>query len=109
MRIQQITSKFPVGGQHLGQWYCSDFVMGVDGEPIHRYLQFDGKWGKNSAYFNSKEDIEKALALGFKPDFSLSENEQRSREAMKAWLDDEQQMEDEYQTREMMGDFDDSY
>jgi len=95
MRIEQITSKFICGPERVGQWYCSDMVIGSDGEPIHRYLQLDGTWYKNTAYFPSKEELDKALAKNIKPDFNLSKDEIMSRDCRRAWQDSEDSFEND--------------
>jgi hypothetical protein len=58
-----------------GKWSCSDSAPGSDGYPVVRYLQLDGTWGNTTEYFDSEEQVNAALALGHKPDFTMGENE----------------------------------
>lgn len=73
MRIEQITSSVICGPKYVGKWYCVESVDGPDGDPIHRYLQHDGSWGKTTQYFDSEADLTAALNPESKPDFSLSQ------------------------------------
>lgn len=82
MHIRQITSKV-VSEKYVGKWYCADSVPGCDGDPVNRYLRADGSWGKTTHYFDSKEAVEQALAVGHKPDFTMSEQELFDRETIR--------------------------
>jgi len=75
MIIQQITSAVVCGASYVGKWYAADSIPGPDGEPIHRYLQPDGSWGRTTKYFGTEQEVEDALSKGLKPDFSLSKRE----------------------------------
>lgn len=83
MRIMQITSRVVCGEQRVGKWFCSDSVKGSDGEGVSRYLQLDGTWGKTAKYFDSKEEIELALAKGHKPDFHCDRQELQDRQLIR--------------------------
>lgn len=96
MNIRQITSKVVCGEKNVGKWYCSDSKTGSDNHPVHRYLQHDGTWGKNTQYFDSKQEIENALAKGHKPDFNIAKQELHDRETIRQ--DVEHMMNDDYFT-----------
>ena len=85
MRICQITSPVVCGPHRVGQWFCSDSVMGDDGEPVIRYLQHNGSWGLNSNYFQNEAELQNALTVGVKPDFSISKKESLDRQTMRDW------------------------
>lgn len=87
MKIEQITYSI-IGSDLVGKWYCSDCREGSDGDLVHRYLHHDGTWGKTAAYFDSAEQIAKALELGHVPDFSLSLQEKIDRADMRQMTDD---------------------
>ena len=74
MKIQQILSNV-CGPERNGKWYCADSADGTDGYVVNRYLQHNGEWGKTTRYFNTREEIDLALAVGHKPCFSLSRQE----------------------------------
>lgn len=79
--IKQATSRvvFPYS---FGKWYCAMF-----GKYKHvvRYLQPFGSWGKNTHWFDTKDEILNLLALAEQPDFTMSQQE----------TDDLQMMEDD--------------
>jgi hypothetical protein len=80
MRIQQIDPNSRCfSAECRGKWYCSDSKPGHDGDPINRYLQHDGSWGKITQYFDNEQDINTALSKGEQPDFSLSLQELQDR------------------------------
>lgn len=83
MKIQQIRNAVTCGKKNEGKWYCSDFRNGPNGEPIIRYLQHDGTWEKNTAYFDSEDQITEALEEGHEPDFTLSRQEMEDRAMMR--------------------------
>ena len=87
MRIIQVVSKF-LGEKYQGKWYCSDSIMGSDGDPIIRYLAKDGKWGKTSQYFDTEEEVNKALEKDFQPDFTMSRQEIESRRLIREMAED---------------------
>jgi hypothetical protein len=91
MRIHQITSPVVCGKEFVGKWWCVEFSKDSRSDSIARYLQLDGTWGKNTAYFDTKEQLEKALSLGIKPDFTISKDEALSRDAYQAWQYSEQE------------------
>lgn len=84
MRIMQINSPVVCGPALVGKWYCSDSVPGKDGDPVVRYLQHDGTWGKTTQYFDSKDVIEEFLKLGHQPDFTVSQQEQFDRNTIRS-------------------------
>ena len=80
----QITSPVVCGPERVGKWYCSNSVIGDDGDPVIRYLQHDGTWGKTTNYFDSKPEIEKLLELGHRTDFTVSQQEQWGRNMIRS-------------------------
>lgn len=96
MRILQITNAVVCGPERVGKWYCSDSAPGTDQESVHRYLQADGTWGKNTHYFDTDTEIKQLLQLGHKPDFSLGQDELRSRQMLRDWQRMEIEAEDRW-------------
>lgn len=84
--IRQINSR-SLSEKFQGKWYCVDSIMGSDGDPIHRYLAKDGQWVKNTQYFDTKEEVEKALEKGFQPDFTMDRREIQSRLLMREMVE----------------------
>lgn len=82
IQIHQCTSKL-VHKERFGQWWCCDSIKGADGDAVVRYLKKDGTWAENTDYFDSREQIEEALKLGHKPDFTVSKEEQWGRDMMR--------------------------
>jgi len=81
MRILQITSSVVCGESYVGKWFCSDSIrQGSDDQPVIRYLQLDGSWGRNTQYFDSEEAVNQAISKGIKPDFSITKDESFSRQ-----------------------------
>lgn len=79
LRIRSIDSPIICGKDFVGKWFAASSIDGPDGDPINRYLQLDGSWGKTTRYFNSKEEVESALSKGSIPDFNLSRQELEDR------------------------------
>ena len=95
MRIQQITSPVVCGPKYVGKWWCSETLpVGSDGYPVHRYLNSNSVWGKNTEYFDSREQIENLLVRAGQPDFTLDTNELRNRAMLRDWIDDESAYDD---------------
>lgn len=83
MRIMQINSPVVCGPEYVGKWFCSDSIPGDDGDPVIRYLQHDGRWGKTSDYFDSEAEIHNLLALGHQPDFQMNPREREDRRTIR--------------------------
>ena len=96
MRIVQITSKVTCGPAYVGKWYCADSTPGTDGDPIIRYLQHDGTWGKNTQYFDNKPEVQTALDKGHQPDFTVDKQEQHDRNLIREMAHDAARQEDEW-------------
>jgi len=103
MRIHQVNSTL-VGDTYRGKWWCVDSMdMDDDYGAVNRYLQPDGTWGKNTEYFDSKEQVEELLKLGHKPDFSMDsweahyrrqQYEDMMRDAYESMRDDDRSYDD---------------
>ena len=75
VHIRQITSAVVCGADRVGKWFCSVSIPGPDGDPIIRYLQGDGTWGKVTFYFDTQPQLQLELDKGSRPDFTLSERD----------------------------------
>jgi hypothetical protein len=58
--------------------------MGNDGDPVIRYLQNDGTWGKTTRYFDDETQIQDLLKLGHKPNFTMDNPERTNRAVIRA-------------------------
>lgn len=83
MQIRQVTSPHLGDPLLIGKWFCSDSIMGPDGDPVFRYLQQDGTWGKTTKYFDTVREINELLVNASEPDFTLSEMELHGRAMMR--------------------------
>lgn len=72
MQIQCINSAI-YGAENNGKHYCSETATGSDNHDVHRYLHPDGHWADTCHYFDTHEQINTALAKGYKPDFTLTQ------------------------------------
>lgn len=88
MRILQIIPSRISSQDTWNKWYCSDSVDGLDGDPVIRYLQSDGTWGKTTHYFDSDWEIHQLLELGHKPDFTLSRRDLEDRAMIRQDIED---------------------
>jgi len=96
MKIHQIDSAVVCGADYVGKWYCVDSAPGTDGDPVHRYLQEDGTWGKVTRYFDSRDEIERLLLLGHKPDFNMNRRELEDRALIREMAEDACRWNDEF-------------
>lgn len=89
MHIEQIAPDSLIFPQECrGKYFCSTRADGPDGDPIHRYLQLDGSWGKITRYFDNEEQIHNALSNREQPDFTLSQQELQDRADIRQMVDD---------------------
>jgi hypothetical protein len=101
MRIEQIPHGSSIfSKEYWDKWHCVRWAMGRDEELVHRYLQEDGTWGQFVHHFDSKEEVDQALAKDCKPDFTLTEEElqwrQTARQDMLAAWHDLDELDDYY-------------
>ena len=96
MRIVQITPSQVSSKDTWDKWYCSDSVDGPDGDPVIRYLKLDGTWGKITEYFDTRAEVDSALAKGHPPDFSVSSQELSDRAMTRHDLDKGFDYDDDY-------------
>jgi hypothetical protein len=89
MRIEQVSDGSLIFSENCwNKWFCSNSAMGSDNQAVHRYLQEDGTWGRCTHYFDSRQDVEQALAKGYQPDFTLSEEQLHWRQVVRQDIED---------------------
>ena len=82
MIVDEIPNLHKGHDANQNRWYCSSVLHTGEGPSrfMHdRYLQQDGTWGRRAFWFDSEAEIDAALSLGHKPDFTMPEREKQER------------------------------